>query len=419
MVLWTRLTGAAPAPSASRCAGKSPPTRPSAHRRARRGDRRGRLGAQRPRRAAGLEPGRWYWYRFRALGAAERRSAARAPRRPPTPQATLRFVIASCQRFDVGHYAAWRHVAAENLDLVLFLGDYIYEYASRHERGAPRSKARRRAHARPSTAPATPPTRATRRCRRRTRAAPWLMVWDDHEVAQRLRRPAGPGPRARLRARGAPPPTRPTGSTCRSRSRRARAAPTCASSAASTGARWRASTCSTTASTATRRPARSRPRRLEHGRARRLPGAARPEAHAARRSSRSAGSPTAGTWRGPGTCSRQQTLMARFAWSDPATGGGGLLDRRLGRLRAGAQSPARRRRASARCRGVVVLGGDVHSNYVADLKADFDDPRSPVVASEFCGTSITSLSLAAVADRRGARLQPARPLRRAATSAAT
>ena len=44
--------------------------------------------------------------------------------------------------------------------------------------------------------------------------------------------------------------------------------------------------------------------------------------------------------------------------------------------------------------GVVVLGGDVHSNYVADLKADFDDPRSPVVASEFCGTSITSLSLA-------------------------
>jgi alkaline phosphatase D len=44
--------------------------------------------------------------------------------------------------------------------------------------------------------------------------------------------------------------------------------------------------------------------------------------------------------------------------------------------------------------GVVVLGGDVHSNYVADLKADYDDPASPVIASEFCGTSITSLSLA-------------------------
>jgi alkaline phosphatase D len=38
----------------------------------------------------------------------------------------------------------------------------------------------------------------------------------------------------------------------------------------------------------------------------------------------------------------------------------------------------------------VVLGGDVHSFNVADLKLDFDDPKSPVVASEFVGTSITS-----------------------------
>jgi len=53
--------------------------------------------------------------------------------------------------------------------------------------------------------------------------------------------------------------------------------------------------------------------------------------------------------------------------------------------------------------GVVVLGGDVHSNYVADLKADFDDARSAVVASEFCGTSITSLGLAQ------SRIDAARP----------
>jgi alkaline phosphatase D len=38
----------------------------------------------------------------------------------------------------------------------------------------------------------------------------------------------------------------------------------------------------------------------------------------------------------------------------------------------------------------VVIGGDVHMNFVADLKPDFDDEKSPVVASEFCGTSITS-----------------------------
>ncbi len=38
----------------------------------------------------------------------------------------------------------------------------------------------------------------------------------------------------------------------------------------------------------------------------------------------------------------------------------------------------------------LVIGGDVHSYWVGDLKPDFDDPHSPVVATEFCGTSITS-----------------------------
>jgi alkaline phosphatase D len=39
---------------------------------------------------------------------------------------------------------------------------------------------------------------------------------------------------------------------------------------------------------------------------------------------------------------------------------------------------------------VVVLTGDIHSSWVADLKADFADPTSPVVATEFVGTSISS-----------------------------
>jgi alkaline phosphatase D len=38
----------------------------------------------------------------------------------------------------------------------------------------------------------------------------------------------------------------------------------------------------------------------------------------------------------------------------------------------------------------VVIGGDIHSFMVAQLKEDFDDPDSPSVASEFVGTSITS-----------------------------
>jgi alkaline phosphatase D len=89
----------------------------------------------------------------------------------------------------------------------------------------------------------------------------------------------------------------------------------------------------------------------------------------------------------------QQTLMARMTWLDPAIGGGVYWTDGWDGY------PAARKRllstvAAKQVPGVVVLGGDVHSNFVADLKADFDDPASPVVASEFCGTSITSLSVA-------------------------
>jgi len=94
--------------------------------------------------------------------------------------------------------------------------------------------------------------------------------------------------------------------------------------------------------------------------------------------------------------------MARYFLDDPADGGGTYwTDGWDG------YAPARNRLlgtvAQRKVPGVVVLGGDVHANYVADLKADYDDTRSPVVASEFCGTSITSLSLAAGAHRRAAR----------------
>ena len=60
---------------------------------------------------AGLDADRWYWYRFSALGERSAIGRTRTAPRADTAVATLRFAIASCQRFDVGHYAAWRHVA--------------------------------------------------------------------------------------------------------------------------------------------------------------------------------------------------------------------------------------------------------------------------------------------------------------------
>jgi alkaline phosphatase D len=46
--------------------------------------------------------------------------------------------------------------------------------------------------------------------------------------------------------------------------------------------------------------------------------------------------------------------------------------------------------AAARPANPVVITGDIHSNWVSDIKADFADPNSAVVGAEFVGTSITS-----------------------------
>src|SRR5262249_53641394 len=75
----------------------------------------------------GLEPDRWYWYRFVARGEA---SPAGRTRTAPLPGANpdrLSFAFASCQQYEQGYFAAYRHMARDDLDLMLFLGDYIYE----------------------------------------------------------------------------------------------------------------------------------------------------------------------------------------------------------------------------------------------------------------------------------------------------
>ena len=94
----------------------------------------------------------------------------------------------------------------------------------------------------------------------------------------------------------------------------------------------------------------------------------------------------------------QQTLMARFNWEDPARAGGG---RDAGRYWTDGWDgyPAARQRLlnvlqQRQVPGAVVLGGDVHAHYVADVLADFNNPKSNVLASEFCGTSISSLGVA-------------------------
>ena len=128
---------------------------------------------------AGLAPGRAWWFRFTALGD---RSATGRTRTAPAPSANapLRLAIASCQRWEHGHYAAWRDITASDPDLILFLGDYIYEYALASDAVRTVSgglvstlDGYRERYAQYK---ADPLLQAAHAC------APWLLVWDDHEV---------------------------------------------------------------------------------------------------------------------------------------------------------------------------------------------------------------------------------------------
>ena len=337
----------------------------------------------------GLAPGRWYWYRFSALG---ERSAVGRTRTAPAADAaaTLRFAIASCQRFDVGHYAAWRHVAGANLDLVVFLGDYIYEYATRKdpvrrvEGGEVFTLDQYRA--RYATYKGDPSLQAAHA------ASPWLVVWDDHEVSNDYAGIRGQDLSVDMRARRAaayraywehmpfPKSARPVGADMRIvgrldwgrlarihllDDRQYRDPQVCP------------------------RPDRGGSNTVALAQCAALSDPARTLLGTEQEQWLAAGWDLDRPW----NLLAQQTLMARFAWTDTAIGGGVYwTDGWDG------YAPARNRLlgtvAAKKVPGVVVLGGDVHSNYVADLKADYDDPASPVVASEFCGTSITSLSVA-------------------------
>jgi alkaline phosphatase D len=129
--------------------------------------------------ARGLAPGRWYWYRFRA-GDVE--SPIGRTRTTPAPGATsdrFRIAVASCQHYETGRYAAYAQMARDEVDLVAFLGDYIYESTApgrlrQHGSGEPETLAEyRRRYALYRSDPQLQAAHAT---------APWIVTWDDHEV---------------------------------------------------------------------------------------------------------------------------------------------------------------------------------------------------------------------------------------------
>lgn len=76
-----------------------------------------------------LASDRFYHYRFVYDGVASRAGRCRTlPAEGSSPD-KLRFALLTCQDYRDGYYGAYDHVAADDVDFVLHLGDFIYEYA--------------------------------------------------------------------------------------------------------------------------------------------------------------------------------------------------------------------------------------------------------------------------------------------------
>jgi alkaline phosphatase D len=132
---------------------------------------------------AGLDPGTRYYYGFEALG--ERSRVGRTATLPESAR-HLRLVIASCQSYPDGYYAAWRHIASKDLDAVLHLGDYIYEYGSTVEGFGEALRPHRPDYEIVSLADYRlryANYRSDPHLRAAHAAHPFICVWDDHEVA--------------------------------------------------------------------------------------------------------------------------------------------------------------------------------------------------------------------------------------------
>jgi alkaline phosphatase D len=338
----------------------------------------------------GLQPGRWYWYRFVAVGAESPIGRTRTAPAPGAPLDRLRFAFASCQHYGQGYFSPYHHMARQELELVVFLGDYIYEVPSWAEivRPEPKHEPITLAHYRDKYGlyKSDPDLQAAHQ------AFPWIVTWDDHEVANDyaddqsqhrddpvrfLRRRA-----AAYQAYWEHMPLR-------------RAARPDAGGHVQLYRRLRFGDLAEFNVVDDRQYRSHQPCAPElRAGGNLMPDCA--ERHDPARSMLGAAQErwlTEGLERSPARWNviAQQLLMAQFKareynvpafWTD-AWDGYPMARERLLKFLA-ARRPA----------NPVVIGGDIHSYWVTDLKPDFDNPRAPTVATEFVGTSITSRGIA-------------------------
>jgi alkaline phosphatase D len=343
----------------------------------------------------GLQPDRWYWYRFTAMGETSPTGRTRTAPAPGTMPRELRIAVASCQQYEHGYYGVHRHIAASAPDVVAFLGDYIYEASWGRNlvrsHGGPTARTLEDYRNRYALYRADADLQAAHA------ACPWLITWDDHEVSNDYAGDIGERERGEvfLARRAAayqafwehmplPRSAKPVGPHARIFRRAAfgnlaefhilddrqyRDPQPCQPPDRGGATRVTEASC----------PALIDPARSMLG--------TEQEAWLSDGINRS---------RAQWTVILQQTRMARLGsgqdaatyWTDGWDGYPAARKRLLDTL------------ASQRDAGApLVLGGDLHAFIAAELRPDFDRPETPTVAVELVGTSVTSQNNARYAER--------------------
>lgn len=346
----------------------------------------------------GLQPNRRYWYRFRCGAFTSPVGRTRTLPAEDDHHTPLKVAFACCQRYHSGPFVAYDAMADDDPDLVVFLGDYIYEM------GASQNEARG-SWAYPASTDSDyrglyELAKSDTALQRMHAACPWVVIWDDHEVLNdyaggdvRLRGAKGKtaqhmeigyrawyehmpvSPRVLLGGaagrQGGPQELRIYGSLRWGQlahlhgldTRQYRSAPV----SCGTAGWFRPGSCEEIGAAG-----RSM---LGDAQADWLDGQLRAN-----------GEGQSGATRWNLIC--QPTVFSRFAI--PVMGGVVSRDMWDG-------FPASRTRiietlVQARTRNPVFVGGDVHQNWVAQVRRDPDRPDSEIVAAEFCATSLTTRS---------------------------
>jgi alkaline phosphatase D len=339
--------------------------------------------------ASGLQPGRPYWYRF-VCGTATS-PVGRARTSPGVNDAVdrLRIALASCQHYEQGYYVAHREMAQRDLDLVLFVGDYIYESSNpqymlrKHLGGVPTLLDEYRARHAQYKSDAD-----LRACHA---AHTWAMTWDDHEVVNDYANDLDRNytdPQVFLRRRAAayqayfehmpvrlgPDPVQPSQMRIHDRMAWGQLADL-----------WTLDCRQYRDHHACPDPNRGGGRVVVGCEALADPG--RTMLGAAQEQWFTDGlTRSAKRWKLVAQSTQMSssginTPLGRSAFTDGWDGYPQARARLLGAV------------AQAGVQNVVVLGGDVHMNVAAQLRVRAGDERSPVVASEIVATSITSRGL--------------------------